>query len=179
MKLLKLITANIIFASVAWAGNEIPWPINAQEAVRIQDLTGTWVSMSLQDPGYLYFFYVEKNPSSTNKYSCPYLLTVEEMNPFNQTIVSAGWSVFCQITQNSMTFNLYDQNGQYHGKIDIVGVRKDEGASGLGKQHLGVKIFDESERPVLKAADVFFKYSNDSEPVWPPMGDYSVESAAP
>lgn len=151
----------------AWAGPDVPWPITSQEAVRIKDLTGTWVSMNLKEPGYLYFFSVGVNPYSISVGGCPYALSVEEMNPFANEIISKGWSTACQINQNTVTFNLYDGDGRYHGRLEIVGVRKDTNEGGLGVQYLGVKIYSGALRPTLVAADTFFKYSNETIPVWP------------
>lgn len=165
MKRLKLVFLSLFVAISAHAGGDVPWPITSQEAVRIADLTGTWVSMNLQSPGYLYFFSFSSNKFSNN--SCPYLLTVEEMNPFDAQIVSKGWSTVCQVNQTSVTFKLYDTTGRLRNRLEIVGVRKDENESGIGKQYLGVMIYNGSVRPQLVAADTFFKYSNSVTPQWP------------
>ena len=162
---LKLLILNLFVAVTAHAGGDVPWPITSQEAVRVSDLTGTWVSMNLKSPGYLYFF-----SFSANKYgseSCPYMLTVEEMNPFEQEVVSTGWSTVCQINQSAVTFKLYDGAGILRNTLQIVGVRKDESEKILGKQYLGVRIYNGGPRPALMAADTFFKYSNSPSPSWP------------
>jgi hypothetical protein len=166
MKSLKVFLGSMLFVSLSYAGTEVPWPITSQEAVRISDLTGTWVSSNLKEPGYLYFFSV----SLTTSYipgQCPYLLSVEEMSPFEQITISKGWSTVCQINQNAITFKLYDSKGRPHGRLEIVGVRKDENEGGIGGQYLGVMIYNGMPRPQLEAADTFFKYSNQTEPVWP------------
>lgn len=165
MKLLNIILCGVFFTLTSWAGTEVPWPITSQEAVRVSDLTGTWVSMNLKSPGYLYFF-----SFTANKYSdgdCPYLLKVEQMNPFEQQVISKGWSTVCQVNQTSITFKLYDNYGRMRNRLEIIGVRKDENEGGLGKQYLGVLIYDGAFRPHLMAADTFFKYSSEPSPEWP------------
>lgn len=167
MKGLKLFLLSFFVALYANAGGDVPWPITSQEAVRISDLTGTWVSMNLKSPGYLYFFSFKANTFGNN--SCPYMLTVEEMNPFEQQVMSKGISTVCQVNQSSVTFKLYDSSGKLRNRLEIVGVRKDQNEDGLGKQYLGVMIYNGSYRPQLVAADTFFKYSNEPSPVWPDL----------
>lgn len=171
---LKILICGVFFALTTWAGTEVPWPVASQEAVRVSDLTGTWVSMNLKDPGYLYFFSFSANDYSDN--SCPYKLTVEEMNPFEQQVVSSGFSTVCQINQSSITFKLYDSKGKLRNRLDIVGVRKDENEGGFGKQYLGVMIYNGSPRPLLMAADTFFKYSNQPTPQWPGVDAPSLDN---
>ncbi|MCC6137760.1 MAG: hypothetical protein IT287_03955 [Bdellovibrionaceae bacterium] len=165
MKLIKTALLGVFVTLSAYAGSEVPWPITSQESVRVSDLTGTWISMNLKSPGYLYFFSFSANKFADS--SCPYLLKVEEMNPFEQQVISKGWSTVCQVNQTSVTFKLYDKNGRLRNRLDIVGVRKDENEGGLGKQFLGVMIYDGGIRPQLVAADTFFKYSSESSPTWP------------
>lgn len=172
MKRVKVLVMSLFVAVSAYAGGDVPWPIASQEAVRISDLTGTWVSMNLQSPGYLYFFSFSANKFGSN--SCPYLLTVEEMNPFEQQIVSKGWSTVCQVNQTSITFKLYDNAGKLRNRLDIVGIRKDQNESGIGKQYLGVLIYNGGTRPQLVAADTFFKYSDKPSPMWPAEEDESA-----
>ncbi len=172
MKSVKWIILSLFAAVSAYAGGDVPWPITSQEAVRISDLTGTWVSTNLQSPGYLYFFSFSSNKFTNN--SCPYLLTVEELNPFEQQTLSKGWSTVCQVNQSSVTFKLYDIKGKLRNTLNIVGIRKDENEAGKGKQYLGVLIYDGSLRPKLVAADTFFKYSDLPSPVWPDMEEPSL-----
>lgn len=165
MSRLSLLVLSLLVATHARAGGDVPWPITSQEAVRISDLTGTWVSMNLQSPGFLYFFSFSANKPGSN--SCPYLLTVEEMNPFQAEIVSKGWSTVCQVNQTSVIFKLYDAAGKLRNRLEIVGIRKDENEGGIGKQYLGVLIYHGSVRPQLVAADTFLKYSDKPSPAWP------------
>ncbi len=67
---LKILICGLFFALTTWAGTEVPWPVASQEAVRVSDLTGTWVSVNLKDPGYLYFFSFSSNKDLDS--SCPY-----------------------------------------------------------------------------------------------------------
>lgn len=167
MKALVLILSGLFVANLSIAGNEVPWPVSSQEAVRVSDLTGTWMSMSIKEPGYFYFF------SFTNNYNsylggCPYLLKVEEMNPFDQEIISKGWSVACAVDAEKMTFDLFDAAGHLHNRLEIVGLKKENDDSGkMGQQYLGIKIYDNSSRPKLLDVDTFFKHSNKTQPVWP------------
>lgn len=165
MKMFCVLVLNLCVIFYARAGGDVPWPVTSQEAVRISDLTGTWVSVNLKDPGYLYFFSFSSNKDLDS--SCPYRLTVEEMNPFEQLVISSGFSTVCQVNQSSITFKLYDSVGTLRNRLDIVGIRKDENEGGLGQQYLGVMIYDGATRPHLVAADTFFKYSNLPEPQWP------------
>jgi hypothetical protein len=165
MKMFCVLVLSLGVTFYARAGGDVPWPITSQEAVRVSGLTGTWLSSNLNDPGYLYYFSFSLNKGTDN--ACPYKLTVQEMNPFEQVIVSSGFSTVCQVNQSSITFKLYDSQGKLRNRLDIVGVRKDHNEGGLGEQHLGVMIYDGSYRPLLVAADTFFKFSNEPEPQWP------------
>lgn len=173
---LKILIFGVFFALTTWAGTEVPWPVTSQEAVRVSDLTGTWVSMNLKSPGYLYFFSFSANQYQYSNSTCPYMLTVEEMNPFEQQVISKGFSTVCQVNQSSITFKLYDSKGKLRNRLDIVGIRKDENEGGLGKQYLGVMIYNGSYRPMLVAADTFFKYSNQPTPQWPEVDAPSIEN---
>lgn len=169
MKSVAVVLFMIMSSMKAFAGGDVPWPIQDQEAVRVSDLTGTWVSLNVKNPGLLYFFSFEAVdlPYVANG-TCPYRLVVEQMDEFDHVMVSKGTSVACSVHQASMLFRLYDADGQLKNILHIVGLRKELGEEGMGNQYLGVRIYDGSERPQLIAADAFFKFSDKPMPMWPP-----------
>lgn len=165
MKTVVAVLLIIMSSLKVHAGGDVPWPVQDQEAVRVGDLTGTWVSMNVKNPGLLYFFYFEAVDSIDG--ACPYQLVVEQMDFFDHVMISKGVSVVCHIQQASMLFHLYDADGQLKHRLHVVGLRKDISEDGMGHQYLGVRIYDGSDRPQLVAADAFIKHSNEPRPIWP------------
>ena len=66
MKMFCVLVLNLCVIFYARAGGDVPWPVTSQEAVRISDLTGPWVSVNLKDPGYLYFFSFQRRLININ-----------------------------------------------------------------------------------------------------------------
>lgn len=166
MRFFSVVLLNLVLLSFARAGGDVPWPIKSQEAIRVADLTGTWMSMNVKDPGYMYFFSFSANSAKSSK--CPYQLIVEAMNPYDHVVVSKGRSSVCLVTPASITFNLYDASGHLRNQLRVVGLRKSQSHdTTMGEQFLGVRIYDGAPRPQLVTADTFYKYSEEPAPVWP------------
>lgn len=142
------------FVGSALAGPEVPWPIDKQRDVIVEDLQGTWLSKNLTSPRRILEIKVQETDFNI---SCPYVVTVTTLSPFTGNVEAKDMDVICASQQRTVVFVLSDETGQPKQQIEIVGLFKDKKDPELGKQYLGVTAFNYGETQEIIYRDVFYK----------------------
>lgn len=155
----KLFQLMLLLLFTQWAfagGSEVPWPDSIQREVFVNDMQGTWVSKNLNSPQRA--FEIKVQEANFNE-SCPYVVTVSELSPYTGEVQAKDMDVICSSFMRKMIFMLADDFGQARYQIEIVGIWKDEEDKHLGKQFLGITVYNYGEIAEKVYQDTFYKLS--------------------
>lgn len=152
-----LMIAILMFAQVVWSGgSEVPWPESQQREVIVKDLQGLWVSQNLDSPKHAFDIKVHQ---ANFDFSCPYVVSISEISPFTGNVQTNDVDVICASFPRKVTFILSDELGQPRHYVEIVGLEKPKEAKEIGRQYLGITVYNYGIIQEKIYEDVFYKLS--------------------
>ncbi len=146
----------LLMCSFAFAGPEVPWPEEDQREVVVEDLQGLWVSWNLNSPQQAFKIQVQE---ANYNLSCPYVVTVTALNPYSGEVSSKDIDVICSSFPRKVTFILSNDSDNTRQYVEIVGLWKDKGAEELGRQYLGITVYNYGTFKEKVYEDIFYKIS--------------------
>jgi hypothetical protein len=146
----------LLICNVALAGPEVPWPEADQREVFVQDLQGLWGSFNLNNPQQAFQIKVQE---ANFNLSCPYVVTVTAINPYSGEASSKDIDVICSSFPRKVTFILSNESDDTRQYVEIVGLWKDKSAQELGRQYLGITVYNYGEFKEKVYQDIFYKIS--------------------
>ena len=146
----------LLMGQIAFAGPEVPWPEADQREVVVEDLQGMWVSWNLDNPQQAFKIQVQE---ANFNLSCPYVITVTALNPYSGEVSSKDIDVICSSFPRKVTFILSNDSDDTRQYVEIVGLWKDKAATELGRQYLGITVYNYGEFMEKVYQDVFYKIS--------------------
>ena len=152
----SLVTGILLFCSFALAGPEVPWPEADQREVFVEDLQGLWVSWNLNNPQQVFKIQVQE---ANFNLSCPYVITVTALNPYSGEASSKDIDVICSSFPRKVIFILSNDSDNTRQYVEVVGLWKDKSAQELGRQYLGITVYNYGDFKEKVYQDVFYKIS--------------------
>lgn len=143
----------LMLSGVSFGGEDVPWPASMQEALRYDDLSGLWVSIHIENPAVSYDIRVER----TGLEYCPHIVSVAEIDQMTGAITAHGSRVNCRDLDSQAKLLLYDAAGEPVKIMEMVGVTKVADQFSLGRQYLGITIYDAQDKQRI-FMDLFYKY---------------------
>jgi hypothetical protein len=146
----------LLASAVSWAGGEVPWPKDSEQAIYLREMGGLWVSEHLDAPQRMFFFNLERGGISE---ACPFVLRAFEVDTATNTLITAGGGVFCSDKLDVVTILMYDFDGKAQNYMTLTGLKKPATSSFMGYQMLGVTLFTYGAKPEVIIQDTFYMIS--------------------
>lgn len=136
-----LFTVIMLLGSLSFAGgSEVPWPIDKEESVFLEDIAGVWASKSSGDALSFYYFYMQEKTASD---MCPYIVGLDEVSAETGTLLRRGSSAYCLQHPRKLSFDMVNAQGQVSHVLTFVGIKLDETQKlSEGRQYIGLSVFD-------------------------------------